>query len=98
MWYREFRDYPPDSPLKQERVEPGKGIVGCEMHEHFGWGQAFHQHPPRKRGLLARLLGGGGAQKKVTIRGISICGIIVARSVGGFLRAACLTSTRWGSM
>ena len=31
-----------DQPLKRERVEPGKGIVGCEMHEDFGWGERYH--------------------------------------------------------
>ncbi len=37
MWFKAFRDYPVDSPLRKETVEPGKGIIGCEMHEVNGW-------------------------------------------------------------
>lgn len=47
MWWREYKDYPPDAPLKKETVEPGRGIVGCEMHENNGWGLSFHNNPPR---------------------------------------------------
>lgn len=46
MWYRYFKDYPPDSPLIQEKVEPNHGIIGCEMHESNGWGdEAFEELP-----------------------------------------------------
>lgn len=41
MWWRAYKDYPPDSPLKKERVDIGKGLVGCEMHEQMGWGKTF---------------------------------------------------------
>lgn len=57
MWYREYKDYPPDTPLIHEKVEPSKGIIGCEMHELNGWGTSWHQpkKAPRK-GFLATLL------------------------------------------
>lgn len=57
MWYREYKDYPPDQPLVNERVETGKGIVGCEMHDLMGWGQTYHKPPKsKKRGILRTLL------------------------------------------
>jgi len=56
MWFREYQDYPIDSTLKQERVESGKGIVGCEMHERNGWQDHIHTYRPRKKGLISRLL------------------------------------------
>ncbi|MGK5593908.1 MAG: hypothetical protein ACSNEK_00940 [Parachlamydiaceae bacterium] len=57
MWYREFKDYPPDTPLKKAQVEPGHGIIGCEMHEMNGWGLSFHQPKKKKRrGLIATLV------------------------------------------
>lgn len=58
MWFRKYRDYPIDRPLIKERVETGKGIVGCEMHELNGWGSQFHQHVPRKRGWWAKIING----------------------------------------
>jgi hypothetical protein len=42
MWARKYKDYPQDSLLVKEPVEPGKGIVGCEMHGYFGWGEVYH--------------------------------------------------------
>ncbi|KAF3362854.1 Uncharacterized protein PHSC3_000596 [Chlamydiales bacterium STE3] len=57
MWYREFKDYPPDSPLLHKKVEPGHGIIGCEMHELNGWGISLHQVRKRKKkGLIAFLV------------------------------------------
>ncbi|MEC7838871.1 MAG: hypothetical protein VX777_02390 [Chlamydiota bacterium] len=56
MWPKEYKDYPKDSPLKKERVSTGKGIIGCEMHEHNGWGETSHRPKPRKRGLVYSLL------------------------------------------
>lgn len=57
MWHREFKDYPPDSPLIQQQVDTGHGIIGCEMHEPNGWGENY-QHPvkKKKRGFFANLL------------------------------------------
>jgi len=48
MWYRYFKDYPPDSPLIQEEVSPGHGIIGCEMHELNGWGSKYNELGPIK--------------------------------------------------
>lgn len=57
MWYREYKDYPPDTPLIQQKVETGRGIIGCEMHELNGWGETYHQPVRKKRkGLFATLL------------------------------------------
>jgi len=55
MWAKEYRDIPPDSPLIREPLEPGKGIIGCEMHEINGWGEAYHP-PSYKKTWLRRLL------------------------------------------
>lgn len=58
MYPKSFKDYPEDMPLKKERVESGKGIIGCEMHDINGWGNTLHEQSPKKRrGLLAALLG-----------------------------------------
>lgn len=57
MWFKEYKDYPIDSPLKKERVKPGKGFSGCEMPELNGWGESFTpRFTPKKEGLLRRLL------------------------------------------
>ncbi len=42
MWRYSWKDYPTDTPLKEEWVEPGKGIIGVEMHELTGWGELHH--------------------------------------------------------
>lgn len=59
MWPKSYKDYPPDTPLVKEQVEPGKGIVGCEMHDLNGWGNTLHVPPKPKRKGLFRLLFGG---------------------------------------
>ncbi len=51
MWPKSYKDYPVDTPLIQEQIEPGKGIVGCEMHDLNGWGEKHHV---RKTGQRAR--------------------------------------------
>jgi hypothetical protein len=57
MWPKAYKDYPKDTSLIQQKVEPSKGIIGCEMHDINGWGESHHQHPkPRKRGLIYTLL------------------------------------------
>jgi hypothetical protein len=56
MWFKEYRDYPIDHPLIKEKVEPGNGIIGCEMHDLNGWGTERHHFKPRKKGLWARLI------------------------------------------
>lgn len=58
MWFKEYKDYPIDTTLKKEKVEPSKGIIGCEMHELNGWGNTLHIYRTKlkKKGLFALLL------------------------------------------
>lgn len=56
MWFKEYRDYKTDAPLIKEQVEPGHGIIGCEMHDLNGWGNEIHQPRKKKRGFLSSLL------------------------------------------
>lgn len=56
MWDRDYRDYKRDKPLVKERIEPGKGLAGCEMHELNGWGNTLQHRIRKQRGLLASLL------------------------------------------
>lgn len=56
MWWKEYEDVRPDDPLVQERVEPGNGIVGCEMHGFYGWGERYAHAPSTKRqGIIGYL-------------------------------------------
>ena len=55
MWPKNYKDKPPDTPLKKNRIESGKGIVGCEMHEINGWGTSYHL-PKKKKGFFRKLL------------------------------------------
>lgn len=52
MWHREYQDYPIDTPIIQEKIEPSHGIIGCEMHEPDGWGNTFHIHLEKKKKRL----------------------------------------------
>ena len=54
MWFKEYRDYPIDRPLIKEQVEPGHGIIGCEMHELNGWGSDYHDVYWQKKSLMKR--------------------------------------------
>lgn len=56
MWFKEYHDYPIDKPLIKEQVEPGHGIIGCEMHDLNGWSTHLHQIEPRKKGFWAKLM------------------------------------------
>lgn len=56
MWFKQYRDYKTDKPLVKEKVEPGRGIIGCEMHDLNGWGNSLHQQRPQKKGLIATLI------------------------------------------
>jgi hypothetical protein len=56
MWFKEYRDYPIDTPLIKEQVEPGHGIIGCEMHDLNGWGTYLHSFKPRHKGLWVKLM------------------------------------------
>lgn len=49
MWPKAYRDYKTDEPLVKQRVEPGKGIVGCEMHDLNGWGNTLHVPAEKKK-------------------------------------------------
>lgn len=55
MWPKYYRDYPPDKPLIKEQVQPGDGIIGCEMHEINGWGNTHHVKK-KKKGFISRFL------------------------------------------
>lgn len=56
MWKNTYKDYKPDENWIQEKVEPGHGIVGCEMHELNGWGNNLHIHPLKKKGVIRTFL------------------------------------------
>jgi len=57
MWPKSYRNYPVDLPVIKYPVEPGKGIIGCEMHEINGWGNTFHVPKKlRKKGVIALFL------------------------------------------
>lgn len=56
MWFKEYKDYPIDKPLKKETLSQGKGFNGCEMQEPNGWGQSYDLPHPKKPGFLRRLL------------------------------------------
>lgn len=57
MWPKKYRDYEEDKPLIKYPVEPGDGIIGCEMHDLNGWGNVIHVPIKKKRkGLIAALL------------------------------------------
>lgn len=55
MWHKEYRDYKTDQPQIKHRVEPGRGITGCEMHEINGWGNSIHQPKIKKKSFLTRM-------------------------------------------
>lgn len=42
MWKNTYKDYLLDGEFIQEPREPGRGIIGCEMHEIQGWQHAYH--------------------------------------------------------
>lgn len=52
MWKNTYKDYKPDKEFIHEKVAPGQGIIGCEMHEINGWGESLHVEPTKKRGFL----------------------------------------------
>jgi hypothetical protein len=56
MWFSDYQDVPNDGEFKKEKVEPGKGIIGCEMHERCGYQLDLHKDPPRKPGIIAAFL------------------------------------------
>lgn len=56
MWFRAYKDYPIDTPLIHYPVEPGKGIIGCQMHEINGWGDHIHLSFPKKPGVIKKII------------------------------------------
>ena len=65
MWDRNYQDYPKDKLMGEEKHEAGKGVIGCEMKERFGWGHT-HEEPPPSGGILssiASLFCGSGEKK-----------------------------------
>lgn len=56
MWFKQYQDYPIDTPVIQEPVESGRGIIGCEMHEIYGWGSRLHVPIKRPPGFIRQLL------------------------------------------
>lgn len=55
MWKNTYKDYRPDEAWVKEKLEAGRGMVGCEMHETNGWGDQHHTPRPKKRGFLSTL-------------------------------------------
>ncbi len=52
MWKNTYKDYKPDTRYIQESVTTGKGIIGCEMNELYGWGEKHHITPSKpKKGI-----------------------------------------------
>lgn len=60
MWQKSYRDYPKDEPLVKQKVEAGKGITGCEMHDLNGWGESWHctRQKKTRRGIIRTFLEG----------------------------------------
>ena len=57
MWFKEYRDYKIDAPLKKETINQGNGITGCEMHELNGWGEIYHRTQSHKKpGIFSAML------------------------------------------
>jgi hypothetical protein len=56
MWKNTYKDYKPNEQWVQQTVEPGKGVIGCEMHELNGWGEKQHTPRTKKKGVLRLFL------------------------------------------
>jgi hypothetical protein len=56
MWPKKYKDYPEDELLIKYEVEPGDGIVGCEMHEFNGWGETRHVSKKHSKNVFQRLM------------------------------------------
>ncbi len=56
MWPKAYKDYKTDESLVKYPVEPGKGVIGCEMHDLNGWGNSLHiPAPKKKKGFFSRM-------------------------------------------
>jgi hypothetical protein len=56
MWKNTYKDYKPNTQFVQQKVESGKGLIGCEMNELNGWGENRSISRPKKKGILRLLL------------------------------------------
>lgn len=56
MWPKFYRDYKTDQALIKQKVEPSRGIIGCEMHDLNGWGNTLHIPKKQKRKGLFRTI------------------------------------------
>jgi len=56
MWDKDYRDYKRDEPLVKQKVEPSKGIFGCEMHEINGWGNTLQHSSEKKKGFISSII------------------------------------------
>lgn len=65
MWRNIFKDHPIDSPYTYECIEPGKGIIGSEMHEIYGWGHKYQIPISQKKGIISFFLGKKKPKKKI---------------------------------
>ncbi len=55
MWNYIYKKKKNDRELLEEKVDSGKGIVGCEMHELNGWGESHHRYKREGNGYLRSL-------------------------------------------
>ena len=55
MWDYHYKKQPKDKTLNHKQVEPGKGVIGCEMHEINGWGESYHKDNAKTSGILQSL-------------------------------------------
>lgn len=55
MWPKSYKDYKKDEFLIKYWVEPGHGIIGCEMHELNGWGSSFHIPKKKKKNFIEKI-------------------------------------------
>lgn len=56
MWPKEYKDYKTDEPNIKNPIQPGHGIIGCEMHELNGWGNTLHHPRKKKKGFIGSLI------------------------------------------
>ena len=56
MWPKSYKDYKEDECLVKEKVYPGKGIIGSEMHDINGFGNTHHRPKKSKNPSFIRTL------------------------------------------
>jgi hypothetical protein len=55
MWRNTYRDVKEDEPNIKARVETGKSIRGCEMHDLHGYGLTLHKEKKQPSGFFTKL-------------------------------------------